>query len=81
MNPTENRIVIKWMTKNEGTIGSIRKKFRIPQYTTLNGWSPVQVDSDEELGLLAECERRGFISILPHTWSKNGGNYAFKIRK
>lgn len=40
----------------------IKAKFNIPDYTSINGETPCEI-KDEDLPLLRECEKRGFIQI------------------
>lgn len=40
----------------------IRDKFNIPEYTTVNGETPCDI-KDEDMGLLRETERRGYVQI------------------
>ncbi len=71
MTHTEpEKIVIRWTTKDENAIAAIRKRFNMPSYTTLNGWSPVEV-KPEDKDIFEECARRGFFGIMPQKWCKN----------
>lgn len=84
MIPTEaenrQRLVVRWITTDKTLIERIRQRFHIPLYTTVNGYSPVEV-SDADLPVLEETARRGFISIHRHLkWCKNGVDFAFKYR-
>lgn len=74
------RITIKWHTRNEETRRKIRDRFSIPDYVTVNGWSPAEI-ADADMELLRECQRRGLLSILPHQWRKNGAQFTFISRK
>lgn len=40
----------------------IRDKFNIPEYTTVNGETSCNI-KDEDMELLRECAKRGFIQI------------------
>lgn len=40
----------------------IRDRFSIPNYTTVNGETPCEI-RDEDMELLRETEKRGFIQI------------------
>lgn len=44
------------------TKNKIKEKFNIPNYTSINGETPCDI-KDEDMELLRECERRGFIQI------------------
>ncbi len=68
---SKTRCVVYWNKCDPRAIEALRSKFNIPHYTTVNGESPVEVD-DEQMELLRECERRGFLQIRPKKWCKNG---------
>lgn len=74
------KLVVYWNTRDENIIKRIRKRFGMPTYTTINGWTPAEI-LEEDMPLLEETARRGFISILRHLkWCKNGGTYSFISR-
>lgn len=77
------RCTVYWIkTDNPSSsdnIEKIRKRFNIPHYTTVNGESPVEVD-EEEMKLLKECQRLGFIQIRNRKWEKKGDLYIFIYR-
>lgn len=56
------KLTVYWKTKNAEHIRKIREKFRIPDYTSVNGETPCDIP-DELMPLLRECEKRGFIQI------------------
>lgn len=62
------KVTIYWKTKhlNPKDVPRIKKKirdkFNIPDYTTVNGETTCEV-RDEDLELLRETEKRGFIQI------------------
>ena len=68
--------VIRWVTRDGQAILAIRKRFNIPDYVTLNGYSPALVD-ERDMEVFEECARRGFFSIIPLKWCKNGEAFAF----
>lgn len=73
----KHRFLIRWVTKNPRTIEKIRQRFNIPHYTTLNGFSPVEV-TPADLLVIEETARRGFLSIdRSVTWSKQGNVFLF----
>lgn len=74
------RLTIRWITRNKDAIAAIRKRFNIPEYTTVNGLSPAEI-SKEDMPVFEETARRGFIGIIREKWCKNGGHYIFPIRK
>lgn len=73
------RYTIRWATRDEKAVKAIRERFGLPPYTTLNGWTPAEIE-DEDRELFEECARRGFFSILPQKWCKNGGRFIFYSR-
>ena len=77
MDTSKIKFVIRWGTRDKEAIFKIRKRFNIPDYTTLNGWSPVEIDSADK-DIFDECARRGFFSILPVKWCQNGDLFSFK---
>ena len=62
------KVTIYWDTKHldpkdaPRIIKKIRDRFNIPDYTTVNGETPCNI-KDEEMELLRETERRGYIQI------------------
>lgn len=62
------KVTIYWETKHldpkdvPGIKKKIRDRFNIPDYTTVNGETSCEI-KDEDLPLLRECEKRGFIQI------------------
>lgn len=74
------KFVIRWATTDKEAIAAIRKQFGMPTYTTVNGWTPVEI-KPEDMELFEECARRGFFGILSQKWCKNGGQYIFISRK
>lgn len=62
------RVTIYWdarhlsKEKSLETKNKIKERFNIPNYTSINGETPCEI-KDEDLELLRECERRGFIQI------------------
>lgn len=80
MTPTEaERLIVRWRTKDKGAIAAIRKRFNIPDYTTVNGFSPAEIKA-EDMAVFEECSRRGFFGILHQKWCKNGEVYVFNSR-
>lgn len=73
------KLAVYWATRNQEHIRKIRERFGIPAYTTINGESPAEI-SDEDMPLLLETERRGFIAIRKKKWRKNGGLFSFISR-
>lgn len=55
-------ITICWVTKDKGTIEKIRKKFGISSYMSVNKETPCDIP-EEDMELLRETEKRGFIQI------------------
>lgn len=56
------KLTICWITKNQEFIDKIRLKFGISDYMSINHETPCEID-EEDLPLLRECEKRGFIQI------------------
>lgn len=56
------KTVIYWVVKDPTIILRIREKFNIPSYTTVNGETDCEI-KDEDIKLLRETEKRGFIQI------------------
>lgn len=80
MTHTEpQKLTIKWLTKDKVAIDAIRRRFNIPNYTTINGWSPAEI-APEDMKLFEECAHRGFFGFLPYKWCKNGGTFSFISR-
>lgn len=78
MTRTE-KVIVRWATKDGAAIAAIRKRFKMPDYTTVNGWTPAEIKpADREV--FEECARRGFFSIIREKWCKNGGQYIFQSR-
>ena len=74
------RVIVRWTTRDEEAIAAIRKHFNLPNYTTLNGWTPAEIKL-EDMDMFEECARRGFFGIIREKWCKNGGQYIFSSRK
>jgi hypothetical protein len=72
----KEKMIVRWITKDKAAIDAIRKRFQIPEHTTLNGLSPVEI-SQEDMPVFKETVRRGFMSIIDEKWCKNGGEYIF----
>ncbi len=75
----ETKLIIRWITRDTTAIAAIRKRFNLPYYTTLNGWTPAEI-KPEDIDVLEECARIGFFSIIRQKWCKNGGQYIFTSR-
>ena len=74
------RLTVKWRTRNPTSIQKIRAKFGIPDYTTINGWSPVEI-AEHDMPVLRECVRLRFLVIVPYTWRKDGRHISFDKKK
>jgi hypothetical protein len=55
-------ITICWVTKDRESIEKIRKKFGISSYMSVNRETPCDI-KEEDMELLKETEKRGFIQI------------------
>lgn len=79
-NPTESRkIVIRWRTRDEAVIANLRKQFRLPSYTTLNGWTPGEVNP-EDMAVFESCVRLGYFTYMEKEWTYNGVTYSWKCQ-
>lgn len=70
------KLIIRWRTRDKKAIYAIRERFKIPEYNTINGWSPAEIET-QDIELFKECVRRGFFSIIPGKWCKNGEVFSF----
>lgn len=61
---TMAELTIHWLKKGIGKrfYYDICRKFGIPDYVSINGETPCDI-RDEDMKLLLECEKRGFIEI------------------
>lgn len=65
MERADNRtsaITIYWQTKNKRTIKAIVERFEMPKCMSINRETECIIRSND-LRLLQECEKRGFIQI------------------
>jgi hypothetical protein len=77
----KERFLIRWITRDKRLIERIRQRFNIPHYTTVNGYSPIEV-SEEDMPVLQETKRRGFIGLNRDiTWCKKGEVFVFISRQ
>lgn len=62
------KVTIYWNTRHLNPTDAprikkkIRERFNIPNYTTVNGETPCEI-KDEDMELLRETEKRGYIQI------------------
>lgn len=56
------KVIIYWVTKDPDKIARIRERFGIGTYRSVNGETPAEI-REEDMELLRETERRGFIQI------------------
>lgn len=79
MNPTANatKVTVKWLTRDAEKIASIRRYFGLPDYTTLNGWTPGEI-AEDKMATFEETARRGFISYRLTEWERVGETYSWK---
>lgn len=72
----ERKVIIRWRTKDAEAIEAIRKRFKLPHYTNVNGLTPgVLLPEDEPV--FEECVRRGFFTFMDREWSFNGLSYSW----
>jgi hypothetical protein len=73
----KERFLVRWIARDKKVIERIRQRFNIPHYTTVNGYSPIEV-SEEDMPVLEETARRGFITLNRSIkWCKNGEVFVF----
>lgn len=70
------KIVIHWNTKDEEAIKKIRARFKIPKYTTLNGFTPAILPA-QDLAMFEETARRGYFNYRRVEWAFNGTSYSW----
>lgn len=75
----KHQLWVRWICKDPATIERIRNRFGMRYYQTLNGLTPCLID-DDDMALLKETARRGFISIIRAKWQENGDSFAFISR-
>ena len=56
------KLTIYWVTNDREARNAIRARFGVPPYTTVNGETDAEI-RDEDMALLEETARRGFIQI------------------
>lgn len=75
----KERLTIRWVTEDQRCMDAIRKRFNIGSYMTINSWTPCEIDP-EDISVFKETAARGFFSIIPVKWCKNGGSFSFISR-
>lgn len=73
----KTKVVVRWVCTDKDVIKRIRERFKLPDYTTLNGFTPGMV-ADKDMAVLEETARRGFLTFELKEWSYNGKSYAWK---
>ncbi|MCD8386255.1 MAG: hypothetical protein LUD17_05115 [Bacteroidales bacterium] len=58
----KEQLVIYWLTNDRAVIDRIRSRFSIKGGITVNGETPVRIKA-EDMPVLEETERRGFIQL------------------
>jgi len=56
------KVTIYWSTKDRDKIARIIERFHLPNHTTINRETTAEIQ-EEDLQLLHETEKRGFIQI------------------
>lgn len=56
------KVTIYWIIKDRECISLIQERFNLPTYMTVNGETEANI-CEEDMELLRETERRGFIQI------------------
>lgn len=72
-----SKLTINWHTRNAEAIRLIRERFKIPSYTTVNGWTPCEI-APEDMPMFEETARRGYFSILRRPWKRVGDTYTWR---
>lgn len=75
-DPTGEKIVIHWITRDEEAINLIRERFCIPRYTTVNGLTPAILPADDR-EMFEETVRCGYFSYRRVDWTYNGATYSW----
>lgn len=75
-DPSGEKIVIHWNTKDEESIKKIRARFNIPKYTTLNGFTPAILPAND-LAMFEETVQRGYFNYRRVEWTFNGTSYSW----
>lgn len=70
------KIIIHWQTRDEDAIRAIRRYFNLPNYTTLNGWTPGKIEQ-KDMEMFEEAARRGFFRFVKKEWTYNGATYSW----
>lgn len=70
------KVLVYWRTKDDDAIAHIRKYFNLPNYTTLNGWTPGKIQR-KDMAMFEECARRGFFHFRRKEWTYNGVTYSW----
>lgn len=70
------KIVIHWQTRDEDAIRAIRRYFNLPNYTTLNGWTPGKIEQ-KDMKMFEEAAMRGFFRFVKKEWTYNGATYSW----
>lgn len=72
-----SKLTINWHTRNEESIRLIRERFKLPSYTTVNGWTPCEI-APEDMPMFEETAHRGYFSIIRIPWVRNGNTYSWQ---
>lgn len=75
-DPSGEKIVIHWNTKDDEAIKKIRARFKIPKYMTLNGFTPAILPA-QDLAMFEETARRGYFNYRRVEWRFNGTSYSW----
>lgn len=70
------KVVVYWLTKDKAAIESIRKYFKLPKYTTVNGHTPGAIE-EKDMPMFEETARRGFFRYHQIEWIFNGSTYSW----
>lgn len=71
------RVAIRWNPRiRDVDKDAISIRFGFPRLNTLNGISP-GCYKPEDKAFFFETAKRGFFSVLPQKWCKNGAHFIF----
>lgn len=70
------KILIYWLTKDDAAIAAIREYFHLPTYTTVNGWTPGEIQQ-KDMPMFEETAKRGFFRYRREEWSYNGTAFSW----
>lgn len=70
------KVIVRLVTSDKEAIAAIRKRFSLPDYNTINGWTPGEI-TEEDMPVFQETARRGFLSYRIVDWVSDGKTYSW----